>query len=160
MNKAYKVVFNETTGTYVAVAEIVSARGKASSTQENTIATTTVPQSVTGRFMGKVIMALLGLTTALAMPLAHASWINGGSNNNGTNTGQSPYAATSNSGIGIGSDTSVAGKAYAMGTNAVAIGSAAAANSANGVAIGNGATAIQYAALWSRYHWRPHLCAR
>ena len=113
MNKAYKVVFNEITGTYVAVAEIVSARGKASSAQENTTSITAVPASVTGRFMGKVMMALLGLTTALAMPLAHASWSNNG--NGGGSSPSNAFASTSSTGIGIGSDTTAAGKASAGG---------------------------------------------
>ena len=127
MNKAYKVVFNETTGTYVAVAEIVSARGKASSTQENTTTITTVPQSVTGRFMGKIIMALLGLTTALAMPLAHASYTAGGGTVSGSNN---------NGSIAIGS----VGNAAGGGSGGTA---ATAGSSVNSVAIGSGATTDQ-----------------
>ena len=132
MNKAYKVVFNETTGTYVAVAEIVSARGKASSTQENTTTITAVPQSVTGRFMGKVIMALLGLTTALAMPLAHASYVAGGgtvgTNNNNTiaigsftsgNGNGTGSAATVSSGFG---GVAIGGGANVYGNYAIALG--------------------------------------
>ena len=138
MNKAYKVVFNETTGTYVAVAEIVSARGKASSTQENTTTITTVPQSVTGRFMGKVIMALLGLTTALAMPLAHASWINA-ANGGGANPSNS-YGTASSTGIALGSDTTAATRATASGTNSIAVGSGAVASSRESIVLGKGAS--------------------
>ena len=100
MNKAYKVVFNETTGTYVAVAEIVSAHGKTSSSHPNSTVLAQAPQSVTGRFMGKMMMAVLGLTTALAMPLAHASYTAG----SGTVTGPN-----SNGSIAIGSVGSGAG---------------------------------------------------
>ncbi len=152
MNKAYKVVFNETTGTYVAVAEIVSARGKASSTQENTTTITAVPQSVTGRFMGKVIMALLGLTTALAMPLAHASYVAGGgtvgTNNNNTiaigsiGTGNSGTtqgsAATVTSGFG---GVAIGGGANVYGNYAIALGASSKALYENAIAIGYNNTA-------------------
>ena len=131
MNKAYKVVFNETTGTYVAVAEIVSARGKASSTQEVSTVITAVPQSFTGRFMGKVMMALLGLTTVLAMPLAHASYTAGGGIVSGSN---------SNGSIAIGSFGNASTGVGAGGSGGTA---ATAGSSVNSVAIGSGATTDQ-----------------
>lgn len=36
MNKAYKVVYNESTGTYVAVSELETSKGKATSISNNT----------------------------------------------------------------------------------------------------------------------------
>ncbi|AUZ04513.2 hypothetical protein ADP71_07570 [Vitreoscilla sp. C1] len=62
MNKAYKVVYNETTGTYVAVAEIESSRGKKTSS--------TVQINETGVMVDK--LRALGVDNAklLTIPLA------------------------------------------------------------------------------------------
>ena len=51
MNKAYKVVYNESTGTYVAVSELETSKGKATSISNNTTeVSVNTPKSLTGRF--------------------------------------------------------------------------------------------------------------
>ena len=137
MNKAYKVVYNESTGTYVAVSELETSKGKATSISNTTTqVSVNTPKSLTGRFvLGKLVLSLLGLSTLFAMPLAHASWINGstgGGTSGGTGTA---YGTASGDGIAIGAGTGV-NKATASGGNAIAIGSSAIANAQYAVAIG------------------------
>ncbi|UOO88581.1 ESPR domain-containing protein [Vitreoscilla massiliensis] len=79
MNKAYKVVYNESTGTYVAVSEIETSQGKSVQSQVSC-----VPQAEAKRpirkihAFSKLTLTLLGVFTSLAMPFAHASYAAGG----------------------------------------------------------------------------------
>ena len=65
MNKAYKVVYNESTGTYVAVSELETSKGKATSISNTTTqVSVNTPKSLTGRFaLGKLVLSLLGLSS-------------------------------------------------------------------------------------------------
>ena len=141
MNKAYKVVYNESTGTYVAVSELETSKGKATSISNNTTeVSVNTPKSLTGRFvLGKLALSLLGLSTLFAMPLAHASYTAGGGVLQGT------VLTRANNAIAIGSDGSTgSGSAatVAAGANgAIAIGGGASASAADTVAIGNSAKA-------------------
>ena len=132
MNKAYKVVYNESTGTYVAVSELETSKGKATSISDNTTEVqVSTSKSLTGRLdMCKLMVSVLGLSTLFAMPLAHASWVSGS-----TNTGTA-YGTVSSDGIAIGAGSAAVNKATASGGNAIAIGSSAIANAQYAVAIG------------------------
>ena len=130
MNKAYKVIYNETTGTYVAVAEIATSHTKSDAT---IVTTATNPQHTgpTGLRLKKMALshlsvAALGVFTMMAMPAAHASWTNGSfGQNNGNNS------------IAIGSGSGSGQQAITNGDNAIAIGSGAKTNWSNSVAIGH-----------------------
>ena len=86
MNKAYKVIYNETTGTYVAVSELETSHGKATqSIKTSTFTKLHALGSIKRLDFNKFTLASLGIFTAFAMPMAHASWVN---NVNGADYGQ------------------------------------------------------------------------
>ncbi len=129
MNKAYKVIYNETTGTYVAVSELETSHGKATqSIKTSTFTKLHALGSIKRLDFNKFTLASLGIFTAFAMPMAHASWVN---NVNGADYGQ----ATGTDSIAIGSDSST-GKAIANGNQSTAIGYQAATTNDGGTAIG------------------------
>ena len=144
MNKAYKVIYNETTGTYVAVAEIATSHTKSDAT---IVTTAPNPQHTgpTGLRLKKMALshlsvAALGVFTMMAMPAAHASWVNnatGGTQGPGSATDFG--SATGTSSIAVGSDSS-AGNATAAGNYSLAMGYGAKSGSVNSVAIGRAAT--------------------
>ena len=77
MNKAYKVIYNETTGTYVAVSELETSHGKATqSIKTSTFTKLHALGSIKRLDFNKFTLASLGIFTAFAMPMAHASWVN------------------------------------------------------------------------------------
>ena len=130
MNKAYKVIYNETTGTYVAVSELETSHGKATqSIKTSTFTKLYALGSIKRLDFNKFTLASLGIFTAFAMPMAHASWVN--QDTAGIAYGQ----ATGTGSIAIGSD-STTGKAVANGNDTVAIGTAAKAEGANAIAVG------------------------
>ena len=133
MNKAYKVIYNETTGTYVAVSELETSHGKATqSIKTSTFTPLNALGSIKRLDFNKFTLATLGIFTALAMPMAHASWVN--SVSNGSNLVE--YGATNDTGsIAIGADES-AGKAYASGKQSTALGYNATTINDGGTAIG------------------------
>ena len=134
MNKAYKVVYNESTGTYVAVSELETSKGKATSISNTTTqVSVNTPKSLTGRFvLGKLVLSLLGLSALFAMPLAHASYTAGGG------VLQGNVITKANNAIAIGSEG-------ATGSGSAAT-VAAGANGA--IAIGGGASAGSYSHFW------------
>ena len=99
MNKAYKVVYNESTGTYVAVSEIETSKGKSIQSQVDSVHAAPNKRPVKRLLtFTQFSLTLLGVFTSLAMPMAHASWVSG----NGS-TGSTAYGAASSTGIAIGS---------------------------------------------------------
>ena len=133
MNKAYKVIYNETTGTYVAVSELETSHGKATQSIKTSRFTKLHGLGSIKRLdFNKFTLASLGIFTAFAMPMAHASWVN-----------DPNFASTSgNNAIAIGSSSS--SKATADGNDAIAIGSGAKVTGENGVAIGSKTEADRY----------------
>ena len=103
MNRNYRVVFNQSTGTYVAVAENTSARKKSKTTVKTIIASL----SVSAMLMG-------------ASSAAHASFVGDNSNthygNNHIVIGQGAQVGLSNK------DNPAAAEAIAIGVNAKALG--------------------------------------
>ncbi len=103
MNRNYRVVFNQSTGTYVAVAENTSARKKSKTTVKTIIASL----SVSAMLMG-------------ASSAAHASFVGDNSNthygNNHIVIGQGAQVGSSNK------DNPAAAEAIAIGVNAKALG--------------------------------------
>lgn len=116
MNKIYKVIWNATLGTWVAVSELAKGKTKAS--------------KVTG-IVGAVTVTLM----VTFSPQAFAAWVAGVNGTGGTTTG-----SASSTGIAIGSGTAAAVRANASGDNSIAIGSGANASAVNSVAIGSGAS--------------------
>lgn len=114
MNKIYKVIWNATLGTWVAVSEI--AKGKTKTSKVTSIAS--------------VATVSLMLTFS---PNALAAWVAGTGGATGTPTGTS-----STTGIAIGSGTGSGQTASAAGENAVAIGSGASAAGPNNISLGSG----------------------
>ena len=111
MNKAYKVIYNETTGTYVAVAEIATSHTKSDAT---IVTTAPNPQHTgpTGLRLKKMALshlsvAALGVFTMMAMPAAHASWVNNANGGHGGAAANGDYGVISNgsNSIAIGSGT-------------------------------------------------------
>ena len=139
MNKAYKVVYNESTGTYVAVSEIETSKGKSIQSQVDSVHAAPNKRPVKRLLtFTQFSLTLLGVFTSLAMPMAHASWFAGA---NGT--GGAAYGSGSSTSIAIGSGTTAATKADAAGTNSIAIGSAAntTTTATNAISIGSQSTA-------------------
>ena len=142
MNKAYKVIYNESTSTYVAVSELETSKGKATSISDNsTVVQAETSKSLTGRFMlGKLALSVLGLSTLFAMPLAHASWVNnsgGGTGSTGAINTTGNFGTASATGIAIGSGNAASGgQASASGENAIAIGAGSKSGALNTIAIG------------------------
>ena len=65
MNKAYKVVYNESTGTYVAVSELETSKGKATSISNNTTRMRTTPKGLKP-FVMTNLKTLAGLDQVVA----------------------------------------------------------------------------------------------
>ena len=127
MNKTYKVIYNETTGTYVAVAEIATSHTKS----DATIVTTATNPQHTGHnglrlkkmALSRLSVAVLGVFTMMAMPAAHASWVNNATGGTqGSGSAADFGSATGASSIAIGSDNTAAGKATATGSYSLAMG--------------------------------------
>mgnify|MGYP003609972699 CR=1 FL=1 len=93
MNKAYKVVYNESTGTYVAVSELETSQGKSISSVENTSGAITLKS---GMFPfaknAKVIAFSLFLASILPLQLAEANVVS------------TTYVCGNGSGSGTGPD--------------------------------------------------------
>lgn len=142
MNKAYKVVYNESTGTYVAIAEIEKSRGKTSVSHVDGVKRTAAVWGHQTR-LTKISMGLFGLFVSLVMPMAQASWVGGTvSDQSGTgNTGAYGYANPSY-GIALGAGTAATEKAYAGGLGSTAIGVNARANAEGASAYGRRANAF------------------
>ena len=109
MNKIYKVIWNATLGTWVAVSEITKGKTKSSTTNKTA--------SVVGA-------AVIGLMVTFS-PDAMAAWTNSSTGGAGNTTGNYT-TGTSSSGISIGSGTAT--RASAEGDNSIAIGSNAIAS--------------------------------
>ena len=137
MNKAYKVIYNETTSTYVAVAEIATSHTKSDVTIV-TSANNTKHTGLSGLHLNKIALshlsvAALGVFTMMSMPAAHASWVNNG-------PGGAAYGVNNgNNSIAIGSDSGQ--QAITNGTDAIAVGSNAKTLGGNSIAIGKDAEA-------------------
>ena len=93
MNKAYKVVYNESTGTYVAVSELETSQGKSISSVENTSGDIKLKS---GMFPfaknAKVIAFSLFLASILPLQLAEANVVS------------TTYVCGNGSGSGTGPD--------------------------------------------------------
>ena len=105
MNKAYKVVYNETTGTYVAVAEIATSHTKSDATVV-TVSSENKTMHGGGFRLKKLTqthlsVAALGVFTLFALPTAHASWVNSATG------GHNGAAASGDYGV-VGNDTAIA----------------------------------------------------
>ena len=118
MNKVYKVIWNATLGTWVAVSEL--AKGKTKSSK------------VTG-IVGATTVALMVTFSSGAM----AAWTNGSGGGAGNTTGGFT-TGTSTSGIAIGSEAGVS-RASASGANSVAIGTNANATGTSNISLGTNA---------------------
>ena len=112
MNRNYRVVFNQSTGTYVAVAENTTARKKSK---------TTVKTIVTALGVSAVMMGVSGE--------AQANYMSGGGSvgsnvtnaiviGNGAQINQSPDRTKNNQSIAIGAEALVTGdQSTALGNN-------------------------------------------
>ncbi|WP_257222117.1 ESPR-type extended signal peptide-containing protein, partial [Acinetobacter sp. YH12131] len=116
MNKIYKVIWNATLGTWVAVSEIAKGKTKSS----------------------KVTKIMAAATVSLMVsfsPEAFAAWSAG----NATGVGQDSFGLnTDATSIAVGTSTGVS---KTTGAYALAIGNSATANGINSIAFGNGANA-------------------
>ena len=124
MNKTYKSIFNESTGTYVAVSETAKSQGKKS-------VKSSIVSAVTDLKISAAALALASTGALLFLPssAAHAVEIGSGFiNNTGT------AASTANPG-----DVAIGGGATTGGGSGIAIGNGTQALAAGGIAIGAGA---------------------
>ena len=120
MNKSYKTVWNETTGTYVAVPEMAKSRGKASKS--------------------KKVLAIAIVATGVGFALdAQAGALDGGSIG-GANT--NPGTIAYGSGATASSNTTPNGASTAVGANSSATGNYSTAYGSLAAALGDGSTAL------------------
>ena len=135
MNKTYRVVYNETTRTYTAVAEIATARGKSAGVVDGTVSAQTTVRKPKGRMIaGWTLGAALfnfslmfGFTMLPATEaVAAACMVNWGT---ATTTGQATSTDNNSLACGIQATTGSIGQAVAVGTQANA-------TVAGGVAVG------------------------
>ncbi|MGX3014251.1 ESPR-type extended signal peptide-containing protein [Ursidibacter sp. B-7004-1] len=129
MNKVFKVIWNYSTQSWVAVSELAKGHTKSSSTNTNNISEVNLDYPNTGKAASAtVIGAALAVTvlTSAWSPTAYA----GASINQGDGA-----KATGQDSIAIGTN------ANSSGTNATAIGNGALANKADTIAFGSGAGA-------------------
>ena len=136
MNHTYRVVYNETTNTYIAVAENVSARGKSSKSKKAIAAV-----------MATVALQLVPLTSEAAVAIGTTSGdtIQQGTANVTTTSGSQGVAIGSN--VTAVSRNSVMGSKDTRTTAAIGIGYNTSAYGNGVIAIGSGATAYSYTQL-------------
>ncbi|MDK4633009.1 trimeric autotransporter adhesin Knh [Kingella kingae] len=129
MNHTYRVVYNESTNTYVAVAEFEPSKGKSKSSK-------------------KAIAVAVALAAAQLVPLTAQAAVSIGSTS-GTHIDSNPTATATANGVAVGSGASVTGigNAVAVGSGAsatgtdVAVGPNATATGSDNIAIGNSSKA-------------------
>ena len=150
MNHTYRVVYNETTNTYIAVAENVPARGKSSKSQKALAAV--------------VAAAALQLTAVSAEAAVSIGSTNGNSidstataTGNNIAIGENANVTSPKNSIAIGANTTVAGGVGA-GEGAVAIGHKAHIAGENGsVAIGeNSSVGLYLTGVTHRWYQNPY----
>ncbi|MDK4679406.1 Knh-like trimeric autotransporter adhesin [Kingella negevensis] len=129
MNHTYKVVYNESTNTYVAVAEFEPSKGKSKSSK-------------------KAIAAAIALAAAQLVPLtAQAAISIGSTSGNGITSTAETATETADKGVAVGAKAKANYTAVAVGPSAsatntdVAVGSHATATGTDNIAIGNNSTA-------------------
>ena len=131
MNKVYRTVFNETTNTWVAVAEISPAKGKKSRSEKSS--------GGIGLHLMAPVMVSGMLLSGYAMA---APELKNGTGNNAiivnSNPATSESAAAGTDSIAIGTNAKVEGAA-AVGQSSIAVGSNAKTKAQNNIAIGTGA---------------------
>ena len=131
MNKVYRTVFNETTNTWVAVAEISPAKGKKSRSEKSSGGIglhLMAPVMVSGMLLSGYAMAAPELKNGTG---TNAIIVN-------SNPATSESAAAGNDSIAIGTNAKVEGAA-AVGQSSIAVGSNAKTKAQNNIAIGTGA---------------------
>ncbi|MDK4625408.1 ESPR-type extended signal peptide-containing protein, partial [Kingella kingae] len=129
MNHTYRVVYNESTNTYVAVAEFEPSKGKSKSSK-------------------KAVAVAVALAAAQLVPLTAQAAVSIGSAS-GTSINRDSTATAEGNGVAVGSGASVTGigNAVAVGSGAsatgtdVAVGPNATATGADNIAIGNNSKA-------------------
>ena len=131
MNKVYRTVFNETTNTWVAVAEISPAKGKKSRSEKSSGGIglhLMAPVMVSGMLLSGYAMAAPELKNGTG---TNAIIVN-------SNPVTSGSAAAGDDSIAIGTNAKVEGAA-AVGQSSIAVGSNAKTKAQNNIAIGTGA---------------------
>ena len=131
MNKVYRTVFNETTNTWVAVAEISPAKGKKSRSEKSSGGIglhLMAPVMVSGMLLSGYAMAAPELKNGTG---TNAIIVN-------SNPVTSGSAAAGDDSIAIGTNAKVEGAA-GVGQSSIAVGSNAKTKAQNNIAIGTGA---------------------
>ena len=127
MNHTYRVVYNEATNTYAAVAENVPARGKSSKSKQA---------------LAVMVAAALQMTAVSAEAAVSIGSTNGNSISSTATAGQASSVAIGKNACATNSNTIAIGdEAQAIGVNATAIANASNATGINSIAIGFNSTA-------------------
>ncbi|MGX3067456.1 ESPR-type extended signal peptide-containing protein [Ursidibacter arcticus] len=145
MNKVFKVIWNYSTQSWVAVSELAKGHAKSSSTNTNNISELNLDYPNTGKAASAtVIGAALAVTvlTSVWSPMAYAGTpINQG--DGAKATGQDSIAIGTNANSSGTSDIAIGKSSFTNATNATAVGVSSKASAENAAAFGAGAVASQ-----------------